>query len=129
LSEEFRAQLQRADLKAFITQIQGEPITVDKVLQACHVRGNEPEFVEKAEWVKERLQEADRNWLKQFVFAITGNHVLPARFEIRQGGLRRVAFEIHTCINSLHLPNIPMTKEIFLDALNAVIQGNGYNIT
>jgi hypothetical protein len=84
-------------------------------------------------WLKEKISSSSLEWQKAFVKSITGRSCLEGNVNIIMRPSWRGVFEFHTCFNSLDLPQLDpnepeMTEEDFLQALDVVIKGEGYNI-
>ncbi len=128
MTPDFRAKLRgSANPVDLARELQGEPASIGNLLAALRKGADLPE--ERFAWLQEKIRGSDENWRKRFVRVITGNEVLSpgVNIEIRKGW-RAGAFEVHTCFNSLDIPQIEMTKEGFMAALDAVLVGEGYNI-
>lgn len=129
LTEELQAQILTNASIPLMTTMQGQAITKAKVKAACQVIGDAPAFIQQARWLIEVIEESNDLWLKEFIFCITGNDSLPEGLTIQIAPNSRNAFEIHTCCNSINIPNIPH-KELFIAGLKAAItdKTHGYNI-
>jgi len=116
---------------ALCLKLQGQSLTNDIVLAALDIDNGEVSeaFKDKVVWLKEKISSADKPWLENLVFAMTGRKVLAqgSKFKIKKIWIEGVIFEFHTCFNSLYLPKIAMNKDDFLQDLDASIPGNGYS--
>jgi len=68
--------------------------------------------------------EADEEGRKAFLMAITGRNVLgkETKIHINWGWRPGDAVELHTCLNSIDLPNIDdLTREAFFEVVDAAI--------
>lgn len=128
LKPEFKTHMLAQPSIALMTAMQGEPITTQKLLNAINFEGTSADFIQKKNWIVEKIREGDVNWMKKFMYSITGSTTLSSTARIRITTGRREAFEIHTCANSLDVPSVAMSKEQFITALDAAITGQGYNI-
>ncbi|MCH9610321.1 MAG: hypothetical protein S4CHLAM81_03740 [Chlamydiales bacterium] len=81
----------------------------------------------RADWLGEMIADSSLEWRQQFLFALTGNRTLVAglKLKVRMGW--RSVFELHTCFNSLDLPPIALSKEDFIEGVNAAISSADYN--
>jgi hypothetical protein len=119
-------------------KLQGQSLTNDIVLAALRFNMEEltgameeltGAFDEKVGWLIDKISSADKPWLENLVFAMTGRKVLAqgSELKIKKTWIEGVIFEFHTCFNSLYLPKIAMNKDDFLQDLDASIPGNGYS--
>jgi hypothetical protein len=127
ISDEVRSEILR-DPIGFARGIQGEALTTENLLRVV-TKGADTSLVfnQKYEWLQEKIRNSTPEWREKFVRSLTGNATLRAdtKITIREGW--RGVFEIHTCFNSLDLPQVAMGKDEFLQALDAAISGAGYN--
>jgi hypothetical protein len=121
----FKDKIQRMEPAALCTSVQGEAITNEGVLRVIHFEGD---LGEQEQWLREKIQTADGAWLKQFVRVITGREAIAPGMSIKIKRCWREVFEVHTCFNSLDLPPGDMSKEDFLEGLDAAIADEKYNI-
>jgi hypothetical protein len=125
LTPQFKDKVLRSDPAILCTAVQGVEISGAEVLGALKFEGD---MGVAADWIREKVEGADIDWLKKFVRVITGREALlpGAKIEIKKGW--RDAFEVHTCFNSLDIPPLDMTKEEFLQGLDAAIADERYNV-
>lgn len=126
-SDRFKARIKDTAPNDLRIQIQGEVFTKETLKGALRI-GQEPQLATQLDWIKEKIDASDKTWQKAFLYAITGRETMTPNTEIKIRASWRNVFEIHTCFNSLDLPSTEMSKEEFLAALDAVIQGVSYNI-
>jgi hypothetical protein len=127
LTRDFRAQVLSEDSATLMRLMQGAAIEAEKLIAAVQITAGTPDLIEKFTWIQEKIREGDVEWMKKFLFSITGTTTLPSSLRIQISPSWRDLFEIHTCFNSLDLPTTPMSKNVFLSALDAAITGQNYN--
>jgi len=128
----FKGAIASSEPEDLCNQMQGEDITKEKLCAALALtEAPSEDMLLKFEWLKEKINTSDDAFRKAFLQMITGQTTLKPSLAIRldlthrpNGGL----FEAHTCFNSLDLPRTVMDKEMFFQALDAVISASGYNI-
>ncbi len=123
-SEELLRKLRTSGASAFTEAVQGQAVSKEGVLASLANHGVSSEHFE---WVQEWVRSADEEQLKQFVFAITGNKTLPVgtKLKIKCREDSSDIFELHTCFNSLDLPQT-LTREGCLAGITGAVQGSGY---
>jgi hypothetical protein len=110
---------------------------IDRLRRKQEERASDPaqnssssDFGDKVDWLVEALALADRTWLEQFVFSVTGKKALLPGMTIKlKPDTKDVpTFEIHTCFNSITIPRGTFRQNDFVEALKNVTQGDNYNI-
>jgi len=115
--------------KVLDPSIQGEAVTSDGIIRALKPETRTPAFLQKYEWLTEKIRGSDSEWQRKFVRAVTGNDALRPKLIIlvQENWRDEPTFEIHTCFNSLDLPKGNLDKESFLKLLDWSISREGYN--
>ncbi len=109
-------------------KIQGKPLTKEGLKNSFVVEPNQPESIHRqVRWIKQLIDHKDDEWIKRFVFAVTGMQVLFEGIKIVFQLTWRDAFELHTCFNTVDMPII-RNSALFLSMLEAVIKDPKYNI-
>jgi len=135
LTSKFKEKLQRMDAKDFSYQIQGVEASAEMIIAAFKLQevptNRLKKFQERVQWLRDWILGADEKTRKAFLMALTGRNVLGKGTKIAIGwGLRENgAVELHTCFNSIDLPNAnELTKEDFLAAVHFAIEQKNYTI-
>lgn len=110
---------------------QGEPVSSELLLSALDVQENglnaDPKFLEKIEWLKEKIRSSDGKWQVDFLKAISGQASMSPGMKLVIQAHSEESFQFSTCFNKLYIPNIEMDKETFLAAFDFDPQTIGYN--
>lgn len=130
MTESFKEAILSQDSKTLSLSIQGQAVSSELLLGALVIKDNGDIFLQKVDWLKEKIHSSDKEWQLHFLKAITGKTSMSPGVEInvKKSWRDGYAFECHTCFNSIDLPSIEMEKEAFLGSLDHAIEIKGYNI-
>jgi hypothetical protein len=124
-SRNLRAKLAKDSPKEILEAIQGKAISSDNIIRSLKIEGSDPQLLEKLEWIKEKIRSSDDEFLTKFVFAVTGKKsISPTDCIIVKNNLitrEAETFRIHTCFNTIDLPQATMSKEDFLLGLEGCL--------
>ena len=122
LTQEFKSVILTRDSKAILTSIQGEEVTVDKLMSCLEIIDPEPltsDTENKKEWLVMKITESDVSWMKKFIKLITGNTNISSTTKIKIKFENQDQFSISTCFNTLTIPVTRIEQRPFLEALEA----------
>jgi hypothetical protein len=136
-TDALKEKLRTMEAHAFSKLLQGEEVTKERVLNAFKVADHRPPLEKHVQWLRERVERSDEQWLKQFTRAVTGSVVLPQDVDLilerrnpdvssQHEGMD--GFEFATCFNKLKLPfHDAVTQEEFNVLLDEQIQEETFN--
>lgn len=126
----FKETLFSQDSKTLSLSIQGQTVSSELLLNALIIKDNGEVFLQKVDWLKEKIHSSDKEWQLHFLKAITGKTSMSVgiKINIKKSWREGYVFECHTCFNSIDFPNVEMEKEAFLSSLDHAIVIDGYNI-
>ena len=133
LSGRFIIKLQSYSAQDLHDSVQGKSVSSEGLLRALNVNCSSPSlaFLQKLEWLTEKIRSADIAWLTAFIKAITGSPSLSLDMQISIKESAQpspsLGFDIHTCMNSIDFPQSEMAKEDFLTALDVAIFDESFN--
>ena len=112
--------------------IQGEKISSSALLSLIQVNDEQanPHFHQMVEWLRKKISTADATWLENFALVLTGKNTLDDQscIKIKQSWREGYVFELHTCFNTLNLPQLLMDEDSFLKGLEFCLSCHDYNI-
>lgn len=151
-TDAFKAEIRDTEPESLCLAVQGATITAVSVLDSLEIvpvplaesveesveesvareqqQSRQAILDQKVTWLKEKIQDADPEWLKSFVFTITGRDTISSAAKITIKSGHRDIPEIHTCFSSLAFPPVEQTKEEFLATLEGSLEKGdtgGYN--
>jgi hypothetical protein len=126
----FREAIQREEAASLLSAIQGEVVTKESLIASLEMRDPSENLEKKVDWLKRKIASSPAEWQQAFLMAVTGKKTLTpeVKIEVQESWRENGAFEMHTCLNLLSVPRNSLSQADFLEALDAAILGEGYNI-
>ena len=121
LSTELKEQIKSSsNPDELLFSLQGSEVTSEKLKNALKFNNVPAEF---QTYIIDKINNAEDDWLKQFVKCITGNKSLSSSTSINIQGSSQ--FAAHTCVSTLDIPlNLDLDKDAFLSSLDFLIEGD-----
>jgi hypothetical protein len=109
-TERFQETLRTGKMEALSEELQGNPVTAEKVEKALVVN-IDPVSKEQVVWFKEKIREDDREWLQKLILALGGTKNLSPgeKIYIMQGEQKGI--EVHGCTFELFFPPYKISKK------------------